>query len=232
MQSKLLLGLFLAAVLTNANATSTISGTFDGGGKTYGTSCSGDGESQDPVFTLKNGATLKNVVIKAGAAADGVHCVGNCTISNVKWPDVCEDAATLEAGAGASTMTITGGSATGANDKVFQHNAIKGTISISGFTGGTMGKLVRTCGDCSSNGGPRYIKISDTTLNNKPSSSVVGINSNYGDKATIRTLTVPKGTKVCVTYKGVVKGNGSASSIGEKWNDANCDVKTSDVTYK
>ena len=41
------------------------------------------------------------------------------------------------------------------------------------------------------------------------------------------------GTKVCVVYKGIEK-NGSADSpkIGEQWNNANCDVKTSDVTYK
>ena len=207
--------------------------TVDCGGKTLGTSCDGGSESQAPVISLKNGATIKNLVLKSGAAADGVHCIsGSCTLSNVVWAGVCEDAATLEAGAGSGgRLTISGGSATGADDKVFQHNAIGGTIAITGFTGGSMGKLVRSCGDCTGNGGPRYITISSTRLNNKPSSSVVGINSNYGDKATIRTLTVPSGTKVCVTYKGVVKGSGSSSSIGEKWNDANCDVKTTDVTY-
>lgn len=232
MQSKLLLGLVLAATLTNANATSTISGTFDGGGKTYGSSCSGGSESQAPVFTLKDGATLKNVVIKKGGGADGVHCLGNCTISNVSWPDVCEDAATLEAGAKGKKMTVSGGNATGADDKVFQHNAIGGTIAISGFTGGTMGKLVRSCGDCASNGGPRYISISSTKITGKASSGVVGINSNYGDVATIRSLTVPSGTKVCVTYKGVTDHNGSSSKIGEQWGTKNCNVSKSDVTYK
>jgi pectate lyase len=207
--------------------------TVDCGGKTLGTSCDGGSESQSPVISLKNGATIKNLVLKAGAAADGVHCIsGSCTLSNVKWAGVCEDAATLEAGAGSGgKLTISGGSGTGAEDKMFQHNAIGGTITVTGFAGGTMGKLVRSCGDCTGNGGPRYVNISNTTVGSAPS-GVVGINSNYGDKATIRTLTVPSGTKVCVTYKGVVKGNGSSTKIGEEWGTTACNVSKSDVTYK
>ncbi|GAA5158738.1 pectate lyase [Viridibacterium curvum] len=229
MQSKLLLGLFLAAVITNANATSTISGSFDGGGKTYGTSCSGGSESQAPVFLLKDGATLKNVVLKAGAAADGVHCEGSCTLSNVKWPDVCEDAATMKGGSG-KTMTVSGGSADKADDKVFQHNGKGSTIKISGFTAGSIGKLYRSCGNCSSNGGPRYVNISNTTISNA-SAGVAGVNANFGDKATIRSITVKKGNSVCIEFKGVQKGSESPK-VGEKWNTAACDVSKSDVTYK
>ncbi|MFT3733573.1 MAG: pectate lyase [Rhodocyclaceae bacterium] len=230
MQSKLLLGLFLAAVATSSHATSTISGTVDLGGKTVGTSCDGQSESQSPVFYLKDGATLKNVVIKAGGAADGIHCAGSCTLSNVKWPDVCEDAATMKGGSG-KTMTVSGGSASGASDKVFQHNGIGSTVKISGFTGGSMGKLYRSCGNCSSNGGPRYVNISSTKITSKPSSGlVVGINSNFGDKATIRSLTVKSGTKVCVTFKGVQKGSESPK-IGEEWGTTACNVSKSDVTF-
>jgi len=230
MQSKLLLGLFLAAVLSSAHATSTISGTFDGGGKTYGTSCNGGSESQDPVFELKDGATLKNVVLKAGGAADGVHCLGSCTLSNVKWPDVCEDAATMLGGSG-KTMNVSGGSADKADDKVFQHNGKGSTIKISGFTAGSIGKLYRSCGNCSSNGGPRYVNISNTKVTSKASAGIAGVNGNFGDKATIRSLTVPSGTKVCIEFKGVQKGSESPK-IGEKWNTAACDVSKSDVTYK
>ncbi|GAA5162570.1 hypothetical protein GCM10025770_13430 [Viridibacterium curvum] len=210
--------------------------TVDCGGATIGTSCSGGSESQAPVFTLKNGAHLKNVVIKAGAAADGIHCIaGSCTLTNVSWPDVCEDAATLRAEATGGSLTINSSNASSADDKVFQHNAIKGTININNFTStGSIGKLARSCGDCTGNGGPRYINVNGAKMEKVSGGAVVGINSNYGDVATLKNIQI-KGyksgsPKVCVTYKGVVKGDGSSSSIGEKWNDANCKVTTADVT--
>ena len=72
---------------------------LDGGMKRY--CCVGDGgqsESQDPIFDLAAGATLKNVIIGA-PAGDGVHCDGDCTLINVWWEDVGEDAATFRGGA-------------------------------------------------------------------------------------------------------------------------------------
>jgi hypothetical protein len=64
----------------------TISGTFDGGMKTYGrgVKCTGqaEGGNADAVFILKNGATLTNVIIGADQI-EGVHCEGSCTIENV-----------------------------------------------------------------------------------------------------------------------------------------------------
>jgi len=48
----------------------SVSGTFDGGMKTYGRGikCTGqnEGGDADAVFLLENGATLKNVIIGAG----------------------------------------------------------------------------------------------------------------------------------------------------------------------
>lgn len=70
------------------------------------------------VFILDPGATLKNVIIGA-AQAEGVHCRGPCTLENVWWEDVCEDAATFR---GSGPRYIRGGGAKGASDKVFQHN--------------------------------------------------------------------------------------------------------------
>ncbi|MDO6385646.1 MULTISPECIES: pectate lyase [unclassified Uliginosibacterium] len=231
MYSKLLLGLVLTISALTASATTTISGTKDYGGATVGTSCDGQSESQQPVFVLKDGAVLKNVVLKAGAAADGVHCLGSCTIQGVKWADVCEDAATMKGGSG-KTMNVVGGSAYKASDKVFQHNGIGSTIKISGFAADTIGKLYRSCGNCSSNGGPRKVSISSTKLANV-SASVVGVNSNFGDVATIRTLQI-KGyksgsPKVCVEYKGVQSGS-EPTSLGEKWNTTACNVSKTDVT--
>jgi hypothetical protein len=230
--TKLLLGLVLAISAFGASATTTISGTKDYSGATVGTSCDGQSESQQPVFLLKDGATLKNVVLKAGAAADGVHCAGSCTLSNVKWADVCEDAATMKGGSG-KTMTVTGGSAYKASDKVFQHNGLGSTIKIGGgFYAETIGKLYRSCGNCSNNGSARYVVINGVKLNGV-SAAVAGINSNYGDKATITNLQI-KGyksgsPKVCMTYKGNNTG-AELSSLGEKWNTSNCVVSTSNVT--
>jgi hypothetical protein len=230
--SKILLGLVLAVSAYTASATTTISGTVDYSGATVGTSCDGQSESQQPVFVLSAGATIKNVVIKAGAAADGIHCLGNCKLENVKWADVCEDAATMKGGSG-TTMYVKGGSAYNASDKVFQHNGLGSTVQIyGGFYGENIGKLYRSCGNCSNNGSARYVVIDSVKLNTV-NAGVVGINTNYGDKATITNLQIKSYSsgkpKVCVTYTGNNTG-AEPPTLGEKWNTSNCVVKTSNVT--
>ncbi len=230
--SKILLGLVLAASAFSASATTTITGTVDYSGATVGTSCDGQSESQQPVFVLAAGATIKNVVIKAGAAADGIHCLGNCKLENVTWADVCEDAATMKGGSG-TTMYVKGGAAYAASDKVFQHNGLGSTVQIyGGFYGENIGKLYRSCGNCSTNGSARYVVIDSVKLNTV-NSAVVGINSNYGDKATITNLQIKSYSsgkpKVCVTYTGNNTG-AEPTSLGEKWNTSNCVVSTSNVT--
>ncbi|MFD3257380.1 pectate lyase [Paenibacillus lentus] len=123
--------------------------TFDGKGQTYvaNPNTLGDGsqaENQKPIFRLEAGATLKNVIIGA-PGADGVHCYGNCNITNVTWADVGEDALTLKS---SGTVNITGGGAYKAYDKVFQMNAA-GTINIKNFVANDIGKLVRQNGGTS-----------------------------------------------------------------------------------
>lgn len=82
--------------------------------------CGGQAElDQDAaVFVLEPGATLRNVIIGKDQA-EGVHCRGPCTLENVWWDDVCEDAATFW---GEGPRYIRGGGAREASDKVFQHN--------------------------------------------------------------------------------------------------------------
>ena len=76
-----------------------VKGTFDGGLKTYGrgVSCTGqaEGGDSDAVFLIENGGTLKNAIIGKDQI-EGVHCKGSCTIENVWWVDVCEDALSLK----------------------------------------------------------------------------------------------------------------------------------------
>lgn len=212
-------------------ATITVSGTRDFGGATVGTSCNGDSESQQPVILVNDGGVVKNVTIAAGGGADGIHCNGNCTLQNVTWADVCEDAATMKGGSG-KKMTVSGGSAKNANDKIFQHNGVGSNVTISGFTvNGTNGKLYRSCGNCSSQG-KRTVNMSGITVNGTLSSGIAGINTNYGDVATIRSVRwkgYKEGTNhVCVAYTGVTSGE--STKIGDKWNTANCNVSKSDIT--
>jgi hypothetical protein len=62
---------------------------------------------------------------------------------------------------------------------------------------------------------------------------VAGINSNWGDTATITRVTISNSSSVtvCGKYKGVAKGS-EPSYLGEGWNDTNCKVSQSDITYK
>jgi hypothetical protein len=49
----------------------------------------------DTVFILRKGATLKNVIIGKNQG-EGVYCLGGgCTIENVWFEDVCEDAISI-----------------------------------------------------------------------------------------------------------------------------------------
>jgi hypothetical protein len=120
-------------------------GVFDGKGATYTASAKlGDGgqsEDQKPIFILKNGATLKNVTLGENGA-DGIHVYGGATLENVNWLDVGEDALTVKS---AGDVTILGGSAKGATDKIFQINAdthfVLKDFNADGFT-----SLVRTNG--------------------------------------------------------------------------------------
>ncbi len=203
---------------------------FDGLNKTYNLSGGGDAEGQPPLFLVKEGGTVKNVIVGT-LAADGIHCEGNCTVNKVWWTDVGEDAATALGPAG-TVMNISCGAAFNATDKTFQFNG-RGELRISNFYVQSVGKLVRTCGDCTGNGGPRKVTVTNVIVRDV-SSTVVGINSNYGDTATIRGLTVNNSgtgkTKVCQVFKGVVKGSGSSTALGVEFNTPACNVSISDVT--
>lgn len=113
-----------------------------------GVSCTGqaEGGDSDAVFQIEAGGSLSNVIIGPNQI-EGVHCQGACTLTNVWWSAVCEDAFTIKNQEATETSTITGGGAFGASDKVLQHNGA-GTLSVSGFTVGDFGKLYRSCGNC------------------------------------------------------------------------------------
>jgi hypothetical protein len=202
---------------------------FDGQNRVYNLSGGSQSEGQPPVFDVQEGGTVRNVVIGT-LAADGIHCRGNCTLERVWWQDIGEDAATALGPAG-TVMNISCGAAYNGSDKTFQFNG-RGEMRISNFYVSNAGKLVRSCGDCTGNGGPRRIFVNNVIT--RDVSTIVGINSNFGDVATIRNLTLNNSgtskTKICQVYKGVVKGQGSTSALGVEFNTPNCQVSQADVT--
>ncbi|HEY5961720.1 MAG TPA: pectate lyase [Polyangiaceae bacterium] len=198
---------------TTVSATITITGTKDYGMQRF---CAdpdalgkGDqSESQKPVFMLAKGAVLKNVIIGGSgcSAADGVHCeAGSCTLENVWIGDVGEDAISFKGNDPSQVMTINGGGAFEANDKVIQHNG-PGTIKVNGFYVQNAGKLYRSCGNCST----QYARHIDLTniFASGITSTLVGINYNLGDTATIHSLSRCGTVKtVCETFTGNDSGD-------------------------
>jgi len=183
-----------------------VKGALEGGLKRFVASgAMGDGtqsEGQKPVFELADGASLSNVII-GSPAADGIHCLGACTLTNVWWEDVGEDAATFKGTSVGQVATVVGGGARSASDKVFQHNGA-GTVVIRGFRVEGFGKLYRSCGNCRVMY-PRHVVVQGLTAQ-APGKTLVGINTNYGDTADLSGLTVledPARTiSICDRYTG------------------------------
>ncbi|KAF1943824.1 pectate lyase precursor [Clathrospora elynae] len=176
---------------------------FDGGMKTYGrgVSCTGqvEGGDSDAVFIVKNGGTLKNAIIGKDQI-EGVHCQGSCTIENVWWVDVCEDALSLK---GDGNAMIKGGGAQAASDKVVQHNG-QGTVTIDGFTVVDFGKLYRACGNCKNSVSRSVIIKNVKAYNGK---ILAGINPNFGGTVTISSTCASSVKTVCEEFKGTRPGS-------------------------
>jgi hypothetical protein len=213
-------------------ATIKVTGTFDGGGKQYyGIGDGSQSESQPAMFEIANGGTVKNVIIGT-PAGDGIHCLGTCLINNVWWQDVGEDAATQKGKIAGQVMTIDGGGAQKASDKVFQHNG-PGSMVIKNFVVKDFGKLYRSCGNCSTQYN-RSVTLSNVLVI-APGKTLVGINTNYGDKATISGVTIQgdssKKIHVCAKYVGNSKGAEPPSPTYGS-DSTYCLYSSSSVTYK
>jgi hypothetical protein len=216
---------------TSVNGTIAVSGVFDGGMRRY--CCIGDGgqeEDQDPMFELASGATLQNVII-GGPAGDGVHCSGPCTLRNVWWEDVGEDAATFR-GTGSPTFLVDGGGARSASDKVFQHNGA-GTLTIQNFQASNFSTFYRSCGNCSTQT-RRNVVIRNVTLT-RPGNTVAGINTNYGDTARFTAVTIVndsgRSMVICRKYTGNDSGD-EPVQVGTGADGTNCIYSSSDLIYR
>ncbi|MFH9862797.1 pectate lyase [Streptomyces sp. NPDC017202] len=219
----------------SVSSTIKVSGTYDGkltkfvGSGDLGGS--GQDEGQDPIFELADGAVLKNVIIGT-PAADGVHCKGSCTLQNVWWLDVGEDAASFKGKSASSVYKVIGGGAKNAADKVLQFNGA-GTLTVSGFRVENSGKLVRSCGNCKTQY-KRTVVLSDIDIV-APLKAIVGVNANYGDTATLSKIRIQgdtkKKTKTCVRFKGNNTGK-EPTELGTGADGKTCKFSSSDITYK
>jgi hypothetical protein len=211
----------------NVSSTIKVSGTFDGKLKRYQGSSGSQSESQPPLFELADGSTIQNVII-GNLGQDGIHCKGTCTLKNVWWEDVGEDAATQKGTITSQVMTIDGGGARAAADKIFQHNG-PGTMVIKNFFADNFGKLYRSCGNCSKQY-KRTVQISNVIA--RGGKTLAGVNQNYGDSATFSNITVVGSTKpaICVRYTGNTTGAEPpkvGSGIAPPW----CNYASSDIHY-
>ncbi|GAB7189462.1 pectate lyase [Kineococcus sp. NUM-3379] len=216
---------------TTLSTTQKVSGTFDGANRRYRWSTDGgQSESQPPIFSLADGATLSNVII-GSPGADGVHCAGSCTLVNVWWEDVGEDAATFKGGTSA-TYRVSGGGARHAADKVFQHNG-GGTLTIENFQVSDFGKLYRSCGNCRTQY-KRAVVIRNVTAT-APGSLLAGVNQNYGDTANLSGLTIvgdsSRRIKICTRYQGNNTG-AEPSTIGSGPYSPHCAYDPAAISYR
>jgi len=217
------------------SATQTISGTYDGGMRRFvGTGplgSSSQNEDQGALFNVANGGTLQNVVL-GNPAADGVHCEGTCTLKNVWWEDVGEDAATLQGSSPTQVMTIDGGGARAAADKVFQHNG-PGTMIIRNFCAQDFGKLYRSCGNCDMQYA-RNVQVQNViVIPGSGTSSLVGVNANYNDTATFSAITIrarANSVTICTRYTGNNTG-AEPTSVGSGADGTVCKYAASDITW-
>lgn len=198
--------------------------TYERGVKNLGDCTNVEGGSDDPCFILKKGATLKNVILGA-KSIEHVHCIGDgCTVQNVYWVDVCEDALTLKGSSNTGAkFYVKGGAAKNGSDKIIQHNSA-GTVYISDFYVEGSGKLYRACGNCKSGyQGKRAVEITKVTAKNV--SVLAGINSNFGDTAKFTSVTY-SGGHACVRFTGNKNGK-EPTKLGYS-----CDGSTSSCTCK
>ncbi|KAJ7666617.1 pectate lyase C [Mycena polygramma] len=139
--------------------------------------------------------------------------------------DVCEDAITIKQTSASAVSHINFGGAKNADDKIVQHNGA-GTVIINSFYAENFGKVYRSCGNCGTQY-KRHVQINDLWAVN--GDVVAGINTNYGDTATIRTTRVDDVDDICVKYTGNDDGD-EPPETGSGPDSSFCLYSSSDIT--
>jgi hypothetical protein len=161
----------------------------------------GDQDSVDPLIEVENGGTVKNLVMGPNVG-DGIHCLGSCTIENVWFPNVCDDAISIM---GSGTVTIRNSGFKNARDKTIQHNGTA-TVNIENVYVETAGKLYRSCGDgCS--GSNRTANLTNIVAIGVD--QVAGVSEN--DTVTLENICVHRTFSICAVYE---PGSSDESTTG------------------
>jgi hypothetical protein len=155
---------------------------------------SGNQDSVNPIIEVADGGSVKNVIF-GKRIGDGIHCKGSCTIENVWFQYICDDAISMLGGSG-KTMTILNSGFKGARDKVIQHNGIGSTVNIDNVYVDIAGKLYQSCGDgCVS--GARSAKISNVIA--IAANQVAGASTL--DKVILSNICAYRTPIICQTYQ-------------------------------
>jgi pectate lyase len=152
----------------------------------------GDQDSVDPLIEVANGGTVKNVIM-GKKVGDGIHCLGSCTIENVWFPNVCDDAISAM---GSGTVSIKNSGFKNARDKTIQHNGTA-TVNIDTVYVETAGKLYRSCGEGCSGSAKRSATLSNIVAIGVD--QVAGVSEN--DTVTMKNICVHRTFSICSMYE-------------------------------
>jgi hypothetical protein len=219
---------------STVNITSTMSVTnYDGKGALHEGSSSfndcsiGDQDSTKAVIEVADGGSVKNVIF-GKRIGDGIHCLGSCTIDNVWFPYICDDAITINIdGDAKAASTISNSGFKGARDKMIQHNGGDSTLNITNVYAEVGGKLYRSCGSgggCTTSA-KHTVNVKDVVAIGV--NQIVGISTN--DKATLSNICTFRSPTLCNVYEvnsdddSTVGANGTGEGPS-----ANCSYKPSD----
>jgi len=222
---------------TPTGSTVTISGTksvtnYDGGGALHEgnlNDCSiGDQSSTKAIIEVANGGSVKNVIFGKNVG-DGIHCLGSCTIDNVWFPYICDDAITINRdGTGTAASTISNSGFKGARDKILQHNGGNMTLNITNVYAEVGGKLYRSCG---SGGGCTTSANHTVNVSNVVAigvNQIVGISTN--DHATLKNICTFRSPVLCNTYQVNSDNDSTAGANGTgEGPGANCSYTAADT---
>jgi hypothetical protein len=190
------------------SGTKQISGVYDGKMALHegnlNDCTTGDQSSTTPIMEVADGGTVKNVIFSAHIG-DGIHCAGSCTIDNVWYNYICDDALTMLGGSG-KTMTVQNSGFKGARDKTIQHNG-DGSVVINNVYVDVAGKLYRSCGIGCSSSAKRTAHLSNIVAIGV--SQVAGVSTN--DTATLSNICAYRTDTLCKTY---LPGTDNVSTVG------------------
>jgi len=188
----------------------------------------GDQDSTKAILEVANGGSVKNVIF-GKKVGDGIHCLGSCTIDNVWFQYICDDAISINLdGTASAASTISNSGFKGARDKTIQHNGGDSTVDIKNVYVEVAGKLYRSCGKgggCTTSA-KHTVNISDVVAIGV--NQVAGVSEN--DKVTLSNICTFRTPTLCNTYQvGSDNDSTKASNGTGEGPGPNCSYKASDV---